>query len=288
MAGCGLHPDIVVLGGNEMRGCLLNHSCGAHPCDPIDPSKPTIVLTHGFNPLPRRLRTTFMQGYSRAIKCRCGDSYNLLGWDWNRATWVSLKPQENVENAIRQGRCLAAALRARGVVPQNTHLIAHSLGSVTMAAAAQSLSRCGCRVAQLTLLDPLERQHQLIFERLEARCSACEVENYWAPGLTGYGGPARYRNVRNYRVAGRKPIWGIIDPTISNHVSVLHWYYDTIRCPRTPCGFQNSVFVHCCGATQHLPPVEELPLFESDADLPWPQLAEPPLTADRRMGARRR
>ena len=257
-SGCGLDPNIVVLGGNNMRGCLLNYSCGAHPADPIDPSKPTFVFTHGFNPLPRRLRTTFMQGYSRAIRCRCGDSYNLLSWDWNRATWVSLNPQKNVDNAIRQGRCLAAALRARGVDPARTHMIAHSLGSVTMTAAAQSLACDGCRVAQLTLLDPLEKQHELIFCQLGGIASACIVENYWAPGISGYGARATYRGVRNYAVEGRKPIWGIIDPTISNHVSILHWYYDTIRCPQIPCGFQTSVLLGCCGCQGQLAAAESL------------------------------
>ena len=27
----------------------------------------------------------------------------------------------------------------------------------------------------------------------------------------------------------------------------MRWYYDTMRCPTMPCGFQNSVFVDCCG-----------------------------------------
>ena len=50
--GCGLNTAVLQKGGNNRHGVLLNYSCGANPCDPIDPTKPTIVITHGWNPLP--------------------------------------------------------------------------------------------------------------------------------------------------------------------------------------------------------------------------------------------
>jgi hypothetical protein len=34
---------------------------------------------------------------------------------------------------------------------------------------------------------------------------------------------------------------------VSNHVYVMRWYYDTIRCPSMSCGFQNSALLCYCG-----------------------------------------
>ncbi len=42
-------------------------------------------------------------------------------------------------------------------------------------------------MAQLTLLDPAVTYHGLIFDVLAAGSSASFVENYWAPGPSGYG-----------------------------------------------------------------------------------------------------
>ena len=78
-SGCGLNTAVLQKGGNGRKGVLLNYSCGAHPCDPIDPSKPTIVMTHGWNPLPNRdSHDVRLQRERKALRCRCGDSYNLL------------------------------------------------------------------------------------------------------------------------------------------------------------------------------------------------------------------
>jgi len=111
-SGCGLNSAILQKGGNGRKGVLLNYSCGAHLCDPIDPSKPTIVITHGWNPLPKRIHTTFACSGAKALKCRCGDSYNLLSWDWN-AVKVSPFNDEPFRIGRCQGKMLASALRAR-------------------------------------------------------------------------------------------------------------------------------------------------------------------------------
>ncbi|MEQ8836413.1 MAG: hypothetical protein RID07_06375, partial [Lacipirellulaceae bacterium] len=99
-SGCKLDTAIMQKGGNGRMGVLLNYSCGAHPCDPIDPSKPTIVITHGWNPAPRFIRCIFAQSSARQLRCRCGDSYNLLSWDWNG---VSVSPFNDEPQRI--GRC---------------------------------------------------------------------------------------------------------------------------------------------------------------------------------------
>ena len=240
-SGCGLNTAVIQKGGNGRKGVLLNYSCGAGPCDPIDPSKPTIVITHGWNPLPKRIRTTFACAGANAIKCRYGDRYNLLSWDWNG---VSVSPFNDEPRRIGkcQGRMLARALRCRGVNPHCTHLIAHSLGTVAVAQAAACLRDLG-PMAQITLLDPPTSMHDEIFCNLAVTRNACVVENYWAPRISGYGDEVCYRGVRNYRVDGPTPIRGIVDLSVSNHVYVMRWYYETMRCPSMRCGFQRSILL---------------------------------------------
>ncbi|QEG35069.1 alpha/beta hydrolase family protein [Bythopirellula goksoeyrii] len=243
--GCGLNTAVLQKGGNGRCGVLLNYSCGANPCDPIDPSKPTIVITHGWNPLPNKIHTTFGSSSAQALRCRCGDSYNILSWDWN-AVKISTFKDEPQRVGRQQGRMLACALRARGVNPRCTQIIAHSLGTLAAAQTACCMSDQG-PFAQLTLLDPPTGMHDEIFCKLAVSHHARIVENYWAPGISGYGEEVCCPGVRNYCVEGDHPVLGIVDLSISNHVGVMRWYYDTMRCPNMPCGFQNSVFVNCCG-----------------------------------------
>lgn len=244
-SGCAFNTPVLQKGANERMGVLLNYSRGAHPCDPIDPCKPTIVLTHGWNPLPNRIRCTFGPSSAAALKCRCGDSYNLLSWDWN-AVRVPAFGEGPIPTGKDQGRKMAAALRARGVDPSRTQLIAHSLGNVAAAQAAACLSDLG-PFAQVTLLDPPASMHETIFSELCLTAHARCIENYWAPGLAGYGAHVSRPGVQNYIVRGPHPVLGVVDLSRSSHVHVMEWYYWTIRCPQTQCGFQNSVFAHCCG-----------------------------------------
>ena len=244
--GCGLNTAVLQKGGNGRMGVLLNYSCNAHPCDPIDPSKPTIVFTHGWNPLPKCIHTTFASASAQTLKCRCGDSYNLLSWDWNGVR-VSPFNDEPLRVGKQQGRMMAAALRSRGVDPGRTHIIGHSLGTIAAAQAAVCLQDLGC-TAQITLLDPPETYHEQIFHELAPTCHAHVVENYWSPGVSGYGAHANVAGVQNFIVRGTTPIVGIVDLSLSNHVYVMRWYYETIRCPSMRCGFQNSVLLPYCGA----------------------------------------
>jgi hypothetical protein len=244
-SGCAFNTPVLQRGANERMGVLLNCSCGAHVCDPIDPGKPTIVLTHGWNPLPNRIRCTFGPSSAAALKCRCGDSYNILSWDWN-AVRVPALGEGPIPTGKQQGRLMAAALRNRGIDPARTQIISHSLGNVAAAQAAACLSDLGC-FAQITLLDPPESMHETIFDELCLTAHAHCVENYWAPGVAGYGAHVSGRGVHNYIVRGPHPVIGIVDLSRSSHVHVMEWYYWTIRCPQMHCGFQNSVFAHCCG-----------------------------------------
>ena len=244
--GCGLNTAVLQKGGNGRLGVLLNYSCHAHPCDPIDPSRPTIVITHGWNPLPNQIHTTFASSAAATIKCRCGDSYNLLSWDWN-AVRVSPFNDEPLRIGKEQGRMMACALRARCVDPTRTHIIGHSLGTIAVAQAAACLCDLG-PMAQITLLDPPETYHEQLFCELRPTAHAQIVENYWSPGISGYGDHAGYPGVQNYIIRGTTPVVGIVDLSLSNHVYTMRWYYETIRCPQMRCGFQNSVLLPYCGA----------------------------------------
>ncbi|MBX3424679.1 MAG: hypothetical protein KF688_03265 [Pirellulales bacterium] len=247
-SGCGLNTAVIQKGGNGRQGVLLNYSCGAGVCDPIDPAKPTIVITHGWNPLPNRIHTTFAESGARALRCRCGDSYNILSWDWNGVRVKALN-NEPVRIGREQGRMMAAALMSRGVDPGRTQIIAHSLGTLAATQAAVCLAHStGARVAQLTLLDPPKQLHEEIFDKLCATGHARCVENYWSPGVSGYGDHVSRPGVQNFVVRGTTPVRGIVDLSISNHVYVMRWYYETMRCPQMKCGFQNSVFIGCCGS----------------------------------------
>ncbi len=268
ITGCGLNTAVLQRGSNERMGVLLNYSCGAHPCDPIDPAKPTIVFTHGWNPLPKHILETFGLSSAQAIRCRSGDAYNLMSWDWS-AVKVSPFHDEPIRIGKCQGKMMAAALRARGVDPTRTQIVAHSLGTLAAAQAAVCLSDGG-PIAQLTLLDPPEKLHEEIFCRLGATCHASVVENYWAPGISGYGSHANYAGVCNYVVDGPNPILGIVDLSISNHVHVMLWYYETIRCRSMACGFQRSVFLDECGSAS----CRELQASTEVAKTVW----RPPLT----------
>jgi len=239
--GCGLNTAVLQVGGSGRKGVLLNYSRGAQPGDAIDSSKPTIVITNGWNPLPNMVRTSFGYSGAQAIKRRCGDSYNLLSWDWNAVRIPPLK-SELVRVSKCQGRRLAAALRSRGVDPGRTQLIGHSLGTLVVAQAAVCLSGQG-PMAQLTLLDPPKSLHEELFCKLGATRHALVVENYWAPRLSGYGAPVDICGVCNCEIRGTTPIRGIVDLSISNHVYVMRWYHQTMCCPSMRYGFQNSVFL---------------------------------------------
>jgi len=198
-------PPFVRFGGDPARGVLLNLTPGARPGDPARAGRPTVVFIHGFNPLPRTVHFTMSEQVAGALARRVGPAFNVLGWDWNAATFVSLDPRVNGRSAVAQGRALAAALRGAGVSPARVHLIGHSSGSIVAASAARTIAvESGRRVAQLTLLEPAAGYHPLVFERLAVAASAERVENYWSPDPGAFGRPVASPGVENIRF--RKPV----------------------------------------------------------------------------------
>lgn len=228
-------------GGNPARGVLVNVSPRARRCDPPDPARPTVVFVHGFNPVPRGTHFTMAERLAEAVARRGGPVVNVLAWDWNAATVVSLRMRTNQENDVGQGRVLAAALWAAGLPPERTHLIGQSSGAIVAASAARALrDGCGRAVAQVTLLDPATHYHDVVFDRLAVGSSSPRVENYWADGPGGYGADARRAGVRDHRVDVAAPCLGAVFPPRSAHWNVVRWYLATVEDRSCPVGYNAS------------------------------------------------
>ncbi len=228
-------------GGNPSRGILRNCSAGARPFDPPDPSRPTVVFVHGFNPAPHIVHFTMAERFAESLARRGGPPFNLLAWEWNAATFDDPRPRVNSANAVRQGQALALNLRQAGIDPARTHLIGHSAGGMVVTSAAHVFAKSqGRPVAQLTLLDPATFYHEVIFERLEAGALAPRVENYWSPGPSAYGKEVQLAGVLNYRVVGTASYGGVIFPLRSDHISIVGWYLGSVEDPGLSWGFNTS------------------------------------------------
>jgi hypothetical protein len=182
---------------------------------------------------------------AEAVARRGGPPLNVLSWEWNAATLVSVNRRVNAEATVAQGVRLAASLDALGVRPEQAHLIGQSSGAIVATSAARAmLGRSGRPAAQLTLLDPATPYHDLVFDRLAAGTAAVRVENYWAPGLSGFGRPVAHAGVTNVRVDGRGDAPAAFRGPRSAHLDVVRWYLGTVTDTdtRSPRGFAGSVF----------------------------------------------
>ncbi len=232
---------LLVPGGTPARGILVNYTVGLRPFDPPDPARPTVVFIHGINPLPGLVHFAMARRMAESMARRAGPSFNVLGWDWDAASVVSLCAASNAEAAVCQGSALARSLWLAGIDPSRTHLIGHSSGAMVATSAARVLARnFGRPAAHLTLLEPAGSYHDVIFERMEAGRLAQVVENYWAPGPSAYGREVSAPGVRNYRVDGLASFVGVIRPLRSDHLYVFRWYLDTIERPALGTGFNVS------------------------------------------------
>lgn len=241
----GERADLIRCGGDLAEGVLINRTAGAGPSDPIDPTRPTVVFIHGYNPLPGAVHFEMAQRLAEALARRPGGrGFNVLDWDWNGATCVGFRVSTNTEAAIAQGPLLAATLLRAGVAPDRLHLVGHSAGSLVAASAARGVvTATGAPVAQLTFLEPAAFYHDHLFGRLAAGTAASRVENYWAAGPSGYGQCARYAGVANARVYTRTPWLGVVIPTRSGHLDIVRWYVATAENPECPSGFNASVLL---------------------------------------------
>lgn len=243
-AGHGRPPDIAECGRDPARGLLVNCTIGAAPWAAPDPARPTVVFVHGANPLAPVLHFAPARRMAEAVYRRHGGRFNVLGWDWNSDTIVSLSPRANVEHAVGHGYALASALRGAGVDPVRLHLIGQSSGCVVAAAAARALiAGTGRPVAQLTLIDPATLYHGMVFEQLAAGSTARLVENYYVVGPSGFGRAVGYPDVWNIQIDGRRGYVGLVRLMHSDHLDAVRWYIASVEDPSCCSGFNTSLLL---------------------------------------------
>jgi pimeloyl-ACP methyl ester carboxylesterase len=237
VAGSDDDRPLIALGGDPARGVLIDLTPGL-----ALPGGPTVVFVHGANPAPGIVHFEMAERLAEALGRRDGPPCRVLAWAWNAATSDSHWHKVNDRNAIGQGHILAAALLAAGVPPEQTQLIGHSAGSIVATSAAHDLAvRYGRPLARLTLLDPAICYHRIVFEQLHAGTTAQAVENYWAPGPSGFGRAVACPHVWNVRVAGPSPWLGVAWPLRSSHLFLVRWYLSTAEDAARPGGFNTSL-----------------------------------------------
>ena len=225
LATAQAQPRLWAAGADRAPGLLVNYTVGYHPGAGLDPSRPTVVIIHGINPLHPLMHMEMAQRYSEAIASRWGSTMNVLGWNWNGHTLRGLRASENDELAEMHGLSLAEVLLRQGAAPEWLHLVGHSSGCVVASAAARAIAdRTGRPVDRLTLLDPVGRQHALIFGKLQAGSAARRVDHIWATGPTGFGSPAPYPNVRDEVFTGPAQWSGFLAPGRLDHMQLVRWH----------------------------------------------------------------
>ena len=218
-------PRLFDRGGDDSTGILVDYTAWVAPGYQFHAGRPTIVVIHGINPAPRRIRSAMAVRYAEAIGRAGGRAVNVLGWEWNASTLKRLRPSRNVQDAEWQGCRLARDLLSIGVEPGSLMLIGQSTGSVVAASAARELARFrGVPVGRMILLDPVATQHSAIFGRLAAADHARVVEHYWARGPSGFGRPARDPRVIQAGLPPRSGGWGLVRPSRADHLNVVRWH----------------------------------------------------------------
>ncbi len=236
---------LVAAGGDPATGLLVNRTVGQRPFDPPDVSRPTVVFAHGVNPGSAIVHFTMAQRLAEALARRYGaGAFTVLEWDWNATTIVSHRQRENTKEAIEQGQRLGATLLAAGFDPARLHFVGQSAGSMVVASATRTIVGArGVRVAQITCLDAATFTHDAVFRELSPGSYASRVENYWASGLSAFGGTSGVPGVVDIQVPQDASIVGLVIPTRSAHLGVVSWYVDTIGDPSQRYGFNQSLLL---------------------------------------------
>jgi hypothetical protein len=218
---------LTAIGPSPARGLLVNRTVGSRPFDPVDPSRPAVVVVHGLNPFHPLVRFTMGERYGEALGRTYGDSVQVFEWDWNAVTTTGLLSglSANERFCEGQGRMLAGALIGSGIDPSRLSFVGQSSGVIVSAAAARSLAgHHGRPVARLTLLDPYCKQHELIFSRLAVTSHVSAVDHYWVPGPSGFGEPVDLPGVRSTRLASPRRYRGLLRPLHSDHMHAVRWH----------------------------------------------------------------
>lgn len=170
----------------------------------LDPSKPLVVITHGWQPdsgpPSDHAPPPWVTGMGSDINSALGNgNINIATWQWDAAFTDGLAGNKlgRATSAVAdQGMQLGKQLRAWGVTESTPiQLIGHSLGTLVNAYAADYLTDRGIGIDQFTILDrPFGRDHadllsldidngpnadEILFQTLLEKDSVKYVDNYW-------------------------------------------------------------------------------------------------------------
>ena len=173
------------------------------PFEGIEAHKPTIVLTHGWQPFPELSygdTPSLFDELAAGWRARLGDSVNIVEFQWEGA-YTPLVFAAGMMAEVAGPR-LAEGVAA--VLPpaygQHIHLIGHSHGTVVNATALDSLAASGIRVTQVTMLEApsrfgIEEGDQAggyganFFNRIYDRSTVLYVDNHFGTGVLAFGSP---------------------------------------------------------------------------------------------------
>ena len=213
-------------GRSQATGILVNRTVGQVPGTLPDPSRPTLVVVHGLNPMHPWVRTVVAERYAESLAAQKGNSTNVLAWDWNAAAPLGVTFEADQHRAIDQGNRLAEALVRSGLDPGSIHLIGQSTGCTVAAIATRHYYDLtgGRRIGELTLLDPVGFSHAFIFDKQAVGSVAGRVNHFWVPGASGFGKPAQRPGVADLEVRGPRQWRGWINPFKSDHMHAVRWH----------------------------------------------------------------
>ncbi|MEK7403597.1 MAG: hypothetical protein AAB225_00675 [Acidobacteriota bacterium] len=216
----------------------------------VDPVRPTIVLTHGWQMTPFNHYSGYPVDWIESMRSAIEDRLhrnslraNVTMFTWEGAYRAGFNHAWDFADChgTYLGETLLGAL-GRGNV-QGIHFIGHSLGTKVNAVAAGFLARNGASNIQFTILDaPIDVPiispglDTGYFRRLLQPPEAfLSIDNY-------YGTDRSLRDDLNFPAVGA-PVTGAYNQRIpgAGHSGVHQWYLGTIRDDRQPTGFAWSL-----------------------------------------------
>ena len=254
--------------GKALVSEVLHHATGHQHAPPIgacvsvgpvDPARPTLVLTHGMryrtchpatmDPLPE-LREI---GEAAHERMRGSNPINILHFVWPKASRDLEAGARNIPSLVRfcihafretdaEGRVLASVLREvlGGNYCEPVHFVGHSYGALVNAHAVHALSLSGWgRGAQFTALD-VAIHLTIGNDRKLLRLLAEKGRGLRVTRLDNYFGPPFYAVGTGIRGAGPGWLYGG-HRVARTHCGVMTFYRDTIRKPRMKWGFNHSI-----------------------------------------------
>lgn len=230
----------------------------------IDPSKPTVVLAHGWND---EISDTNWTASTAHILQLQDNNANILAWDWSNdalskpgqpkvSVWDDLVA-EGLKGAeasaqrggTKQGKLLANELKNLHISNDKLQLVGHSNGGAVVGQAASELAIGGQKVQRITTLDTpnlrlgqVPQAELLLPETVQGTVanamkyvhadSASQVEVYFSNGLLGrtafgFGAPlldSSATNVFNGRIYPGPAVMSLSDAQNCDHLRIIDWY----------------------------------------------------------------